>query len=163
MNGKRLSGDNMNSFNVSDMLDLLDGHDQDREIKIKLCDGTTKNIAGFCFRNACIGGDDIIYIEEENPLKVKYGEEIYDLVIFIESIFDLCRDEQVRLEKKYKDDCDDAYVKTVMIGLCQEMDWYIKKCKLEKKVIEKIGFFEPRCGSDDEAYIKLEVLRDFIL
>lgn len=150
-------------MNVEDMLDLLEGHDWDREIKLKLHDGRIKEIEGFKFRNACVGGDDIIYIVEKNPLREKYGEEIRELTDFTESILKFCEAENLKGLAKYGDNWDGDYIKTIMIGLCNEMDFYIKKCKLERYVEKKLGYYEEGCGCDDEAYIKLDVLQSFIL
>ena len=150
-------------MNVKDMLDLLEGHDWDREIKLKLHDGSIKEIEGFNFRNTCVGGDAIIYIVERNPLRIKYEEEIGELIDFVANIFELCETENHRGYAKYRDDWDGDYIKTVMIGLCKEMDFYIKECKLEKYVEKQLGYYEEGCGGEDEAFIKLNVLQSFIL
>ena len=150
-------------MNVIDMMDCLEGHDFDREIKIKLHDGSVKEVEGVSFINACVGGDDIIYIVERNPLRVKYEEEIRELTDFVEKVFKLCETETLKGFAKHGDDWDDDYIKTVMIGLCKEMDFYIKKCKLEKYVEKQVGYYEEGCGGEDEAFIKLNVLQSFIL
>lgn len=150
-------------FTVSDLQKCLDGYENDIVVKIKLCDGTTKDIAGFSFRNACIGGDNIIYIEEVNPLKIKYGSEIEELTVFAEQIFEVCEKEEIKGNRKYRDEFDNSYILGVIIEICKEMDYYIRKCKLENIVRERIGFFESGCGSHEEALMKLDILRDFVL
>lgn len=47
--------------------DKLTEFDKNIEVKIKLHTGEIKEIYDISFKNKCIGGDNIIYIMEENP------------------------------------------------------------------------------------------------
>ena len=149
-------------MNVADMLDWLEGHDWDREIKIKLHDGSIKEVEGVQFRNVCVGGDDIIYIVEKNPLREKYRQSISELVEFVEQVFEVCEHEDAKGKKRYGDDFDNYHILGAYFYLCREMDFYIEKCNLQKKIEERFGRYDPGCGETDEAYTKLEVLKDFI-
>ena len=150
-------------YNVSELLEDLDGHEgiADRQIKIKLSDGSVKEIAGFEFRNACIGGDDIIYIKEENPLKVKYGEDIRRFVSFAEKILDVCVTEYGKWIND--DDFDSAEILDIENEIAIQSDFYIRKCKLEEEVIKEVGFYEPGTGGDEEVFSKIKVLKRFII
>lgn len=83
-----MQSENEIEFTVFDMLDDLDGHCEDHKMMIKLSDGSIHQIAGIEFRNACIGGDDILYIKEVDPLWKKYGEEVSALVNHLYKIID---------------------------------------------------------------------------
>lgn len=150
-------------YNVSEILEDLDGHEGigDREIKIKLADGSVREIAGFEFRNACIGGDDIIYIKEENPLKMKYEKDIRIFLSFARRILKVCQEEYDK--QSGNDDFDPAEIFDIENEIAKQADFYIRRCKLEKEVIKRLGFFEPGTGSEYEASDKLEVLEKFII
>lgn len=57
-------------YTVSELLCDLEGHESEpkREIKIKLKDGTVKNIEGINYRSIYADGDEIIYITERDDI-----------------------------------------------------------------------------------------------
>lgn len=149
------------SYNVGFCLDDLNGHPSDRVIKIKLSNGETRDIDGLQFANACIGGDDIIYIKEIDPLKEAWGRGIEDFVQFAEKIMKVCSDEYHRmsLEDDDYDPCDILHIEN---EIAKTADFYIKKCNLQKYVKDIVGYYEPGAGDTDEVYAKIRVLKDYM-
>ena len=150
------------NYDVSEILEDLKGHEgvPDRQIKIKLNDGTIKEIEGIQFLNACIGGDDVIYIKEMNPLIRDWGEGIKDFVNFANKIMSVCEKES--FEHIDDDDYDSGDVIHIENEIAKLADFYIKKCNLQEKVKEEWGYYEVGAGETDEVYAKLKVLKHFI-
>lgn len=149
-------------YDVSVILEELKGHEgaPDREIKIKLDDGTVREIDGFQFKNACIGGDDIIYIKEISPLKREWKKPIESFLEFGDKIMNVC-------ELEYDKHCDDEDYDTMDIlhienEIAKLADFYITRCNLQEKVKEEWGYYEPGAGDTDEVFAKLRVLRNFV-
>lgn len=149
-------------YNVSEMLEDLDGHELDTVIKIKLNDGTIKEIAGFQFINGCIGGDNIIYIKEENQLKQSWGKGITNFLRLADKIMVICEEEYQRELKEEGDDADPCDILDIMNGVAKIADFYIDKCNLGEKVKEEYGFYEHGAGDTDEVYAKIYVLKNFM-
>lgn len=136
-------------YNVLEMLEDLDGHELDTVIKIKLNDGTIKEIAGFQFINGCIGGDDIIYIKEEN-LWDKYHNEVGVTICNMKEIIKLLK--RV-VEHKYVNDPDWAL--ECIIRVAEECDYWLNKLNIEHD-------FEPLTGPEYEVIDKIELLSKWL-
>ena len=141
-------------FTVDDMLYDLDGHDGSYEMKIKLDDGTIKEIEGIQFRNIIANGDDILYIRESSPLRKKFQKEI---TIFVEYIEAAIRNLNI-IEKgclKNNEDFDSEFICEIKNVIARNCDLYFKELKLD---IE----YDIGCGSDKELEIKLGVLKSWL-
>ena len=152
------------SYNIGNLVFDLDGHEHesDRKIKIKLADGTIKEIEGFEFRNACIGGDDIIYIKELNPMKEAWGKGITDFVRLADKLMEICENEYEAITLNDDDDADPCDILHMENEIAKIADFYIQKCNLEKYVEERYGYYEPGAGDTDEVYAKIGVLKNFM-
>lgn len=149
-------------YNVAEILEDLDGHELDTVIKIKLNDGTIKEISGFQFINGCIGGDNIIYIKEENPLKKKWGKGIKNFLKLAGKVMTVCEEEYHRITEEEGDDADPCDILDIMNEVAKLADFYIDKCNLKEKVKEEYGFYEHGAGDTDEIYAKINVLQIFM-
>ena len=141
-------------FTVNDMLYDLDGHDGDYEMKIKLDDGTIKEIEGIQFRNIIANGDDILYIRELSPLRERFQKEIK---IFLEYIEATIRNLNV-IEKgclKNNEDFEGEFIYEIKNSIAKNCDSYFKDLKLDIK-------YDVGCGSDKELEIKLGVLKSWL-
>lgn len=142
-------------YNVGFALDDLDGHEHDRIIKIKLADGTVKDIDGIQFLNACIGGDDIIYITELDPIRSDYEESVQVFIDFVEEILEKCNKHYHIGEQKLKDNFDCCFILDIQNEIAKECDNWFKWLKLDIK-------YEPGCGSEDEVYFKINILKTWL-
>ena len=139
-------------YEVIDLLDDLDGHDANTEIQIQLADGTKKKVAGVCFINSCIGGDNIIYITEKNPLREKYEERVEAFIDFADIIIKECDAYYHYLNKNFEEDYDPSIIFHLQNELGKECDTWFKTLKLDIK-------YEVGVGSEEELSDKLYVLR----
>ena len=150
-------------MNIEVLKEKLEGFDKDVEVKIKLHTGEVKEIYDLSFRNKSVGGDNIIYIMEENPYWKIYHDDIEDFTNFATEVLALCINASEIGYKRLGDDYfENEYILEIRIQLAKEADYYIQRCKLEKEVDRICGYYEPGCGSFEEIKIKLEVLKDFL-
>lgn len=137
-------------YKVKDMLDTLNGHESDKIMKIKLADGTVLPIAGIQFRNACIGGDDILYVRELDPLWVEYHEEVEAVAYNLHSV---ARELNCAIRSRVLTDTDWAL--DGMIRVAQECDYWLDKLNIKHN-------FEPLTGPDNEIFDKIELLNKWV-
>lgn len=149
-------------YNVAEILDDLDGHELDTVIKIKLNDGTIKEIAGFQFINGCIGGDNIIYIKERNILKENWGRSINHFLRLADRIMNVCEEEYEKVTDEDGDDSDPCDILDMMNQIAKTADFYIDKCNLKENVEKEYGYYEIGAGDPDEIYAKIRVLKNFM-
>jgi len=138
------------NYEVQDILKALDGHESDRIIKIKLADGTTLPVAGIEFRNACIGGDDILYVKELDPLWIQYHKEVKSVAYHLHSV---AKELDCAIKSKALDDTDWAL--SSMIFVAQECDYWLDKLKIKHE-------FEPGTGPDNEIFDKIKLLEKWV-
>ena len=136
-------------YTVSDILDDLSGHESqpDREIKIKLKDGTTLDIAGFQFINSCIGGNDTIYICEGDELWNKYGDEVISFILNGYKIAKAC--DEIIEDRSYE--ITDFALDCIMT-VAAEADHWLERLGIEHDM-------QPRTGPDKEIFDKLKLLK----
>ena len=138
-------------YTVSECLDDLDGHELDRVIRIKLANGDVKIVDGIQFLNASIGGDDIIYIKELDPLWVKYHNEVLYFVkkaqVLSEYLISI-----IECGDKYE---DTDFALDMIITLAREVDHWLNVLKIEHD-------FEILTGPDNEIVDKLKLLDDWV-
>ena len=144
-------------YNVSEILEDLEGHEgiADREIKIKLADGSVREIAGFEFRNACIGGDDIIYLCEEDPIRKEYFKRVKMFVEFCNDILDVCNKTYKQLDYMFDGDFDPMDILHIENEIAKSCDDWFRWLKLDIK-------YEPGCGTEEELYFKIGVLESWL-
>lgn len=150
-------------YNIRELLEDIDGHENtpNRQIKIKLADGTIKDIDGFEFYNVIVGGDDVIYIKEANPLKEEWRDDIKQFIIFSEKIMKVCEEEYERVS--VDEDYDTSDILDIENEIAKLSDFYIKKCHLEKEVEKRYGCdYNVGAGDTDEVYAKINTLKAFI-
>ena len=137
-------------YEVRDVLKALDNHDKDRIVKIKLADGSVKQIGGLEFRSSSIGGDDIIYVTEVDPLYVKYGEQVLELVKHLYNVAKTCTN---AINSNILDDTEWAI--DAIINVAKECDYWLKELKIEHD-------FDPLTGPDEEIFDKIELLEKWV-
>lgn len=141
-------------FTVNDMLYDLDGHNGEHEIKIKLDDGTIKEIDGIQFRNIIADGDDVLYIKELTPLRKRFQKEIE---IFLDNIEGVIKNLKIIDNACTKNNAnfDSDFIYEIMVCIARTCDWYFKALQLDIR-------YDIGCGSDKELKIKLDVLRTWL-
>lgn len=137
-------------YEVNDMLEALEGHESDRAIKIKLADGSIKQIAGLEFRNACIGGDDVIYVTEVDPLYLQYGDEVQELIKHLYNVAKTCSN---AIKSNALGDTDWAL--DAIMRVAEECDYWLMCLKIKHD-------FEPLTGADEEIFDKIELLEKWV-
>lgn len=142
-------------YQIWEILEDLDGHPEDREIKIKLKDGTILDIDGIQFRNACIGGDDIIYVKELDPIRKEHEKRVEMFLEFCDQILNVCDKTYHKLKRVFDDDFDNYDILTIENEIAKSCDDWFRWLKLDIK-------YEPGCGSEDELYFKINVLKKWL-
>ena len=142
-------------YTVAECLDDLDGHNLDRIIKIKLCNGEVKTIDGVEFLNSCIGGDDIIYLKELDPIRAEYERRVEMFIDFCEKIISVCEKTYEDLDKEFNGDFDNCDILDIENEIAKSCDDWFRWLKLDIK-------YEPGCGSVDELFFKIEVLNKWL-
>lgn len=142
-------------YRVGELLDDLDGHDYCREVKIKLANGEVKNIEGVNFINGCIGGDDIIYLCEVDPIRKKHYKRVEMFVNFCNEIMDVCKKTYKKLDCTFDGDFDNCDILDIENEIAKSCDEWFRWLKLDIK-------YEPGCGSEDELYFKIGVLEKWL-
>lgn len=139
-------------YEVNDLLDALAKHELDREVKIKLADGSIHEINGLQFLHSCIGGDDILYITERDPLREKYEGMVEAFLDFADTIITKCDAYYYYLNRNFEKDYDPTVIYSLQNELGVECDTWFKTLKLDIK-------YESGIESEEELSDKLYVLR----
>jgi hypothetical protein len=142
-------------YTVGELLDDLDGHDYDTEVKIKLPSGESKEISGAYFINACIGGDNIFYLCEEDPIRREYAKRVSMFIDFCENILDICQQTYYKLDSEFDGDFDNCDILNIQNEIAKSCDDWFKWLKLDIK-------HEPGCGSEEELFFKIRVLKKWL-
>lgn len=140
-------------FTVNDMLYDLDGHNGEHEIKIKLDDGTIKEIEGIQFKNIIANGDDILYIRELSPIRARFQKEIKIFLEYIEPTIENLN--IIEGFSRNNEDFDGDFIYEIKNTIARNCDLYFTKLELD---IE----YDIGCGSDKELEVKLDVLRTWL-
>lgn len=140
-------------FTVNDMLYDLDGHNGEHEIKIKLDDGTIKEIDGIQFRNIIANGDDILYIRELSPIRARFQKEIKNFVEYMEPIIENLN--IIEGLSRSNEDFDGDFIYEIKNTIARNCDSYFAKLQLDIR-------YDIGCGSNRELEIKLDVLKTWL-
>lgn len=136
----------MSKYTVLECINDLDGHELDREIKIKLANGEIRKIDGMQFINACIGGDDVIYIVEDNELY----NELKTHIGYIEQIVKTCN---VVINKSKH--IDEDWTRETLIVLAREIDFWLDEFNIKHN-------YGPLTGPGNEIVYKIEILKKYL-
>lgn len=142
-------------YRVGELLDDLDGHDFCEEVKVKLANGEIVDLLGVQYVNACIGGDDIVYLCEADPIRKKYLKRVSMFVDFCNEILDVCNETYKKLDREFDGDFDNCDIIDIEDQIARSCDDWFKWLKLDIK-------YEPGCGTEDELYFKIEVLEKWL-
>lgn len=141
-------------YTVDELLYDLDGHDGNHEVKIKLNDGTVKDIAGINFINIIVGGDDVLYITEADLIRDKYLKEVEAFYCTMKELISNLDELNAKCINA-NPDFDNDFILDMKYTIATTCDSYFKALNLDIK-------YEEGCGSDEELHDKLNILNNWI-